>query len=231
MLKNFFHVLSVESLKFMRCRWSGVVCVLGVLGFALLALASVIAVVEPGSNIAIYLSLTEGMAREEKRKIVSKAMKISFFVLAFFAIAGQLVFQFFDITISAFQIAGGILLVDVALRMLHPRKGEYTREELEDIAVVPLAFPLTAGPGSITTVMLLMSQASAPVEWPFVFVAILVSVLLSYVGMTYADRLVSRLGTEGLHVVTKIMAIVVLAIAVQFLINGVTDVATHIIHP
>lgn len=206
------------------------VFVLGVLSFALLAIASVVAVVEPGSNIAIYLSLTEGMSGEEKRRIVSKAMTIAFVVLAFFAIAGQLVFSFFNITISAFEIAGGVLLVDVALRMLHPRKDEYAREELEDVAIVPLAFPLTAGPGSITTVMLLMSQASGLVEWPFVFVAILVSVLLSYIGMTYADRLVSRLGTEGLHVVTKIMAIVVLAIAVQFIINGVTDVASRIIH-
>ena len=205
--------------------------VFGVLSFALLAIASVIAVVEPGSNIAIYLSLTEGMNREEKRHIIGKAMKISFLVLAFFAITGQLVFSFFNITISAFQIAGGILLVDVALKMLHPSKDEYSREELEDVAVVPLAFPLTAGPGSITTVMLLMSQASGLFEWPFVFVAILVSVLLSYIGMTYADRLAAKLGTEGLHVVTKIMAIIVLAIAVQFLINGVTDVANHILHP
>jgi multiple antibiotic resistance protein len=202
---------------------------LGVLSFALLAIASVVAVVEPGSNIAIYLSLTEGMSREEKRRIASKAMKIAFIVLAFFAIGGQLVFSFFNITISAFEIAGGILLVDVALRMLHPRKEEYTGEELEDIAIVPLAFPLTAGPGSITTVMLLMSQVSGPVEWLLVFVAIFVSILLSYVGMIYADRLVGKLGTEGLHVVTKIMAIVVLAIAVQFMINGVTDVARHII--
>ena len=159
---------------------------------------------------------------------MAKAMKISFFVLAFFALAGQLVFSIFNITISAFQIAGGVLLVDVALRMLHPSKYEYAREELEDIAIVPLAFPLTAGPGSITTVMLLMSQANGWVEWPFVFVAILASVLISYVGMTYAGRLSSSLGTEGLHVVTRIMAIIVLAIAVQFLINGVTDVVSHI---
>jgi multiple antibiotic resistance protein len=207
-----------------------VVYVLGVLSFALLTIASVVAVVEPGSNVAIYLSLTEGMSGEEKRRIVNRAMKIAFVVLAFFAIGGQLVFSFFNITISAFQIAGGVLLVDVALRMLHPRKDEYTREELEDVAVVPLAFPLTAGPGSITTVMLLMSQASGLVEWPFVFLAIFVSILLSYIGMIYADRLVSRLGTEGLHVVTKIMAIIVLAIAVQFMINGVTDVANRIIH-
>jgi len=202
-----------------------------VLSFALLAVASLVAVVEPGSNIVIYLSLTRDMTGEEKRRIVSKAMKISFLVLAFFAVAGQLVFSFFNITISAFQIAGGVLLVDVALRMLHPGKDEYSREELEDVAIVPLAFPLTAGPGSITTVMLLMSQANGLFEWPFVFVAIFVSVLLSYVGMRYASRLSGALGNEGLHVVTKIMAIIVLAIAVQFLINGVTDVAGHILNP
>jgi multiple antibiotic resistance protein len=202
-----------------------------VLSFALLAVASLVAVVEPGSNIVIYLSLTRDMTGEEKRRIVSKAMKTSFFVLAFFAVAGQLVFSFFNITISAFQIAGGVLLVDVALRMLHPGKDEYSREELEDVAIVPLAFPLTAGPGSITTVMLLMSQANGLFEWPFVFVAIFVSVLLSYVGMRYAGGLSGALGNEGLHVVTKIMAIIVLAIAVQFLINGATDVVGHILHP
>ena len=204
---------------------------LGILSFALLAITSVVAVVEPGSNVAIYLSLTEGRSREEKQRIVRRAMRIAFVVLAFFAIGGRLVFSFFNITISAFEIAGGLLLVDVALRMLHPRKDEYTPEELEDVAIVPLAFPLTAGPGSITTVMLLMSQASGLVEWLFVFVAIFVSVLLSYIGMTYADRLVNRLGAEGLRVVTRIMAIIVLAIAVQFMINGVTDVVNRIIHP
>lgn len=203
---------------------------LEVLSFALLAVTSVVAVVEPGSNIVIYLSLTEGMDKEQKRRIIDKAMMISFIVLAFFAVAGQLVFSFFNVTIFAFEIAGGVLLVDVALRMLHPRKDEYTAEELEDVAVVPLAFPLTAGPGSITTVMLLMSQASGPIEWPFVFIAIFISVLLSYIGMVYADRLVGRLGKEGLRVVTRIMAIVVLAIAVQFIINGVNGVTNRFIH-
>jgi multiple antibiotic resistance protein len=209
---------------------SCVVSVIGVLSFALLAITSVVAVVEPGSNIAVYLSLTEGMDGEEKRRIVDKAMRISFVVLAFFALGGQLVFWFFNITISAFQIAGGILLVDVAFKMLHPGEDEYSREELEDIAVVPLAFPLTAGPGSITTVMLLMSQANGFVEWFVVFVAILVSVVLSYVGMLYAGRVASVIGKEGLHVVSRILAIIVLAIAVQFLINGVTDISSHILH-
>jgi len=90
-------------------------------------------------------------------------------VLAFFVLAGQLVFSFFNITVSAFQIAGGVLLVDVTMRMLHPRKDEYLQEELEDVAIVPLAFPLTAGPGSITTVMLLMSRARRAVSDKWLF--------------------------------------------------------------
>jgi multiple antibiotic resistance protein len=149
----------------------------------------------------------------------------------FFALAGNLVFTFFNITISAFLIAGGVLLFDVALRMLHPKKDEYSRKELEDIAIVPLAFPLTAGPGSITTVMLLMSQANGLIEDGLVFVGILAGVAVSYVGMVYSSKISKLIGTEGLRVVTKIMAVIVLAIAVQFLINGITGVIPTIVHP
>lgn len=202
-----------------------------VVGFALLAVTSIIAVVEPASNIAIFVSLTENLNAEEKRKIVSRAMLLSFVVLAFFALAGNLVFTFFNITISAFLIAGGVLLFDVALRMLHPKKDEYSRKELEDIAIVPLAFPLTAGPGSITTVMLLMSQANGLIEDDLVFVGILAGVAVSYVGMVYSSKISKLIGTEGLRVVTKIMAVIVLAIAVQFLINGITGVIPTIVHP
>jgi multiple antibiotic resistance protein len=198
--------------------------------FVLLAITSIVAVIEPASNVAIFIGLTENLDGKEKRRIVSKAMKISFLVLAFFAVAGNLVFLVFNITISAFLIAGGILLVDVALRMLHPKKDEYSAQELEDIATVPLSFPLTAGPGSITTVMLLVSQASGLLEFSFVFVGIFAGILISYLGMTYSDRLAKLLGKEGLHVVTRILAIIVLAIAVQFLINGITQVISNV-HP
>jgi multiple antibiotic resistance protein len=192
-----------------------------------LAVSSIIAVMEPFSTIAIYTTLTKGLNQERQRKIAAKAMKISFLVLAFFALTGHLLFIVFNITVYAFEIAGGILLVAVALRMLNPGKDEYSSDE-RDVSIVPLTFPLTAGPGTITTVMLLFSEASNLLETAFVFVGISLGILISYVGMVYSHRLFKLLGDDGLRVVTALMAIIVLAIAVQFVINGIIDAAPQI---
>jgi multiple antibiotic resistance protein len=191
------------------------------LGFLVLAISSIVAVMEPFSTIAVYATLTKNMSIEKKLKAITKSMRISFIVLTFFALTGQLVFQVFNITVSAFQIAGGIMLVIVALQMLYPERNPSLKDGSADIAIVPLAFPLTAGPGTITAVILLTSKSQNLVETSFVFVGIFVGILVSFIGMRYSSRLFKYLGDEGLRVVTAIMAIMVLAIAVQFLIDGI----------
>ncbi len=191
------------------------------LAFLVLAISSIVAVIDPFSTIAVYAALTDNMPVKEKLKATTKSMRLSFVVLAFFAITGHLVFQIFNITVSAFQIAGGILLVVVALQMLYPGKGTSFGGGSADIAVVPLAFPLTAGPGTITTVILLTSRSQNILDATFVFLAIFVGVLASYIGMRYSNRLFRHLGEDGLRVVTALMAIIVLSIAVQFLIDGI----------
>jgi len=194
-----------------------------------LSITSLIAVIEPASNVAIFVSLTEDTDLKKQRRIAGKSMRISFLVLAFFAIAGSFFFSLFNITVAAFRIAGGLLLVVVALKMLNPRKDEYSQTELEDVSIVPLAFPLTAGPGSIATVMLLVSQAVNIVEVLAVFLGIFVGILVQYIGMRYASRISKFAGKEGLRVVTKLMSIIVLAIAVQFVINGIAGAIPQII--
>ena len=194
------------------------------LGFLLLAISSIVAVMEPFSTIAVYATLTKNMSLEQKLRAITKSMRLSFAVLAFFALTGHLVFQVFNITVSAFQIAGGIMLVAVALQMLYPERSATLKDGGADIAIVPLAFPLTAGPGTITTVILLTSKSQNLFETSFVFAGIFVGVLVTFVGMRYSSRLFKYLGDEGLRVVTAIMAIIVLAIAVQFLIDGITAI-------
>jgi multiple antibiotic resistance protein len=197
---------------------------LAIIDFAILAVTSVIVVMEPFSTIAIYASLTRNFSPEEKRKTITRSMTLSYIVLTFFALTGHLVFQVFNITIAAFQIAGGILLGVVALQMLNPDRITPSKQGNQDIAIVPITFPLTAGPGTITAVILLTSNAQNLTESFLVFVAIFVAILVSYVGLRLSHRLFKHLGDEGLHTITAIMAIIVLAIAVQFLINGVLDV-------
>lgn len=199
--------------------------------FALLAVTSLVAVMEPASTVAVYVTLTKDIDLEKQRRIISSSMRISFIVLAFFALTGHLLFSIFNITISAFKVAGGILLVNVALRMLSLRKDEYSSEGREDIAIIPLTFPLTAGPGTITTVILLVSEANSFLETSFVFVGIFAGILISYVGMRYSSKMFRILGDEGLRVITALMSIIVLAMAVQFVINGVAEAVSQILGP
>lgn len=201
---------------------------MGLVEFALLALSSIIAVMEPFSTIAVYAALTKDMDSERKKRTIAKSARISFLVLVFFALTGQLLFNVFNITIAAFQIAGGILLVSVALRMLNPEKNGSSPSNREDIAIVPLAFPLTSGPGTITAVILLVSKAQGILEFSFVFVGMIMGVLATYIGMRYSSKLFMLFGDEGLRVMTAIMSIIVLAIAVQFMIDGAAGAMTQI---
>ena len=182
---------------------------------------------EPFSTVAVFAALTGDMDAGARKKTISKSMKVSLLVLIFFVITGNLVFKLFGITVAAFEIAGGILLITVALDMLRTKKGEFSARE-GDIAIVPIAFPLTAGPGAITTVVLLTSQATDILEGAFVFIGVLIAILISYIGLRYSSGLFKWLKNDGLRVVTALMAIIVLAIAVQFIINGILEVVKQV---
>jgi len=136
-------------------------------------------------------------------------------------------FQIFNIDLFSFQIAGAILLINIALRMLSEKNG-FSSDKREDPSIIPLTFPLTAGPRTITTVILIFSQASSFFETIFVFVAIAVGVLLSYGGMIHAHRLLKIFGTDGTHVVSALMSIIVLAIALQFVFAGIVAAVCQI---
>jgi multiple antibiotic resistance protein len=203
------------------------VTVLAIIEFAILAISSIVAVMNPLSTTAIFLTLTKGEKSEENRKTAAKATKLGGVLLAFFALSGTIIFQLFNIELFSFQIAGGILLVTMALKMLSEKNG-YSSEDREDISIIPLTFPLTAGPGTILTVILIFSQATTFFETIFVFVAIAIGVLLSYQGMIHAHQLLKYFGKEGVQVVSSLMAIIVLAMAVQFIIGGIFEAVCKI---
>jgi multiple antibiotic resistance protein len=199
------------------------------LDFAILTFGSLVAVMEPFSTTAVYATLTKDMGSSEKKKIVLRTAIVSFLVLIFFALTGHLIFRVFGITLPAFQIAGGILLVMVAFEMFRPGQNDVPSQKGEDIAIVPLAFPLTSGPGSITTVILLVSRAGNLLQTSVVPAGIFVGILFTYVAMTFSTGLFKRLGNHGLRVVTALMAIIVLAIAVQFILDGITGAISQFV--
>jgi multiple antibiotic resistance protein len=195
--------------------------------FALLALTSVLFIVNPIAVIPTYLVITQKETIGQRAGTARRACIAATCILIAFAIGGRQIFNLFGITIDAFRVAGGLILWVVAMDMLHgERRTQESATEIsegsakEDVALTPLAMPMLAGPGAISTVMVLAGQAGPMTEKLAVYVAILVTMALSWIVLRLGERVVLRVGETGIRVMTRIMGLLLAAIAVQFVITG-----------
>src|SRR5436190_13406076 len=203
------------------------------LAFGATAMASIFAIVDPLGVVPFFSVLTEDLWAVQKQDIVSKACLTATITLGVFAVFGQWIFAGFGFTIPAFKIAGGALLFGVALEMLNgersrsrltPQEREETLQR-EEVSVVPLGIPLLAGPGAITTVMIYMTApVSDPTDKLFVFAGILVAVLSAFL-LHNAERIFRKIGRTGTRALGRVMGLLLAAIAVQFLIDGIVAAA------
>ena len=200
------------------------------LKFALTAFTTFLVVVDPFGVLPIFISLTKGRPDIERAAIVNRAVLIGFGISLFFLIAGNSALSYLGITVHAFSISGGILLFLTAMPMLFGQRAALQSHEdgesgPDDIAIFPLAIPLLAGPGTITSILLLTAQARGSVtKLTTVAVALALVFLLTHVVLRMtSERLVRRLGAGGIHVVTRVLGILLAALAVQFVLNGVSD--------
>ena len=200
------------------------------LQFALVTFASVLFIVDPIAVVPTYLVITQGQNATQRRATARRACVAAAIILVVFALAGRRIFGLFGITMPAFRIAGGLILWLVAMDMLHGNRStqEGAAEILEgqakdDVALTPLAMPMLAGPGAISTVMVLSGQAHTTSQTIIVYSAIALTLLLSWITLHLAERLVKRMGQTGIRVMTRIMGLLLAAIAVQFIITGVRE--------
>ena len=208
-----------------------------IVSFALVAIPSLLVIINPLMVTSVFITLTGSYPPEAKRRVARRTSIIAFAVLLAFAISGSLLFKFFSITIGAFQIAGGIILFSVAMGMLHAQapRMKHTPEELaeamsrEDIAVVPLAIPMTSGPGAITTVIVLASEARKVPSMVVLFVALVLAIATVWVMLRNAARVGRFLGPSGLNITTRLMGLILATVAVQFVIHGVESVLPEIL--
>ena len=194
-----------------------------------LAFSTLFTLVNPIGLTPVYLSMVEHFAAEERGRIALKGTITAFFILIIFFLVGDIIFSFYRITVSAFIIAGGILFFRTGILMLEariPRSRSTPKEEAEaaetkgDIAYAPIGMPLIAGPGAITSVMILSSGAS---KWELklvLFGVIALVLTLTYLIFQGADYLTHQFGTTGLRIIQRIMGLILMVIAVQFVING-----------
>jgi len=204
-----------------------------VLQFAGVTLTAVLFVVDPFAAVPIFLAIThdDGLAR--RRATAARAALATYVMLTAFALAGGIIFRMLGISLGAFEIAGGFMLLLMAVDMMRaqPSRTRSTEEEQaegrakEDVAIVPLAIPMLAGPGAIATCMVLMKRA----EWkvvPTVTVlgAIAITALITYVVLRAAATAQRFISQTALHVLERVMGLLLAAIAVEFMINGLREV-------
>ena len=195
----------------------------------LVAFPAVLFIVDPLGAVPLFLAMTSRDSAEKCRAMALRACVAGAGVLVFFALSGGVLFRVFGVTLPAFRVAGGLLLLLTALDMLRARpsatklSAEEAREgeEREDIAIVPLAMPLLAGPGAIATVMALMAQHSHDVaSGAAVVLAVVVTFALSYLVLRSAPAIKRVLKLTGIAILERVFGLILAAIGVQFTFDG-----------
>lgn len=199
--------------------------------FFLVAFPAIFTIVNPLGAVGPFLAMTARDSLDKRYSTAKRACLLATIVLVVCAGIGGFLFQFLGITLPALKIAGGVLLFGVALDMLNAResRSKATDEEQqegtlkEDIAVFPLGIPLLSGPGSMISVFILMERAQSGFEQALIFVAIAATMLVSFFVLVQASRLARLLGATGINVMSRMMGLVLAAIAVQFVLTGLTE--------
>lgn len=203
---------------------------MAILSNMLLAFTSIFSLVDPFAAIPAFLVMTAGDDAERRRRTAKRAAITCMIVLGAFGLVGSYIFRIFGLTLPAFEIAGGIILALIGLDMLQARRSS-TQEveperqegaEKEDVGITPLGIPMLAGPGAISTVMVLIGPRPEVLQVIPVVVAIILTSLISYWVLAGAEMVRHRLGETGIRILMRLMGLLLTAIAVQFFVNGLT---------
>ena len=181
------------------------------------------AIMNPIANTAVFVGLTGNEERAAQKKIASKALILTFFIIMTFAVLGNTIFHLFGITLPALRVTGGILVFLIGYQMLHGESSkmhEPGENQDSDIAISPLAVPILAGPGTIATAM----NYSATGDWTEIVITIAafsVLCLFTYVCFVFGQKMVQFIGVNGLSIVTRLMGLILAIIGIQMLLEGI----------
>lgn len=193
------------------------------------AFVTLFVVIDPPGCAPIYASLTAGATDRQRRVMAIRATIIAGLILLFFAVLGEAVLNALHIDLNSFRIAGGIMLFIIAVDMVFEKRTERREQraekiiatpEVEDVSVFPMAMPMIAGPGSIASVMLLVSQNNGLDRAFVIFAALLLVLAMTLVALIAAGPLMRLIGTKSEAVITRLLGVLLAALAAQFVIDG-----------
>jgi multiple antibiotic resistance protein len=194
-----------------------------------LIFTSILFIVDPFAVIPSFLAMTARDSPAQRRVLARRGAWTCAITLTAFALGGSMIFKIFGITIGAFKIAGGVLIGLNALDMVQARRSQQSETAVEkaegiqkeDIGILPLGVPMLAGPGAISTVMVLALGAKSMAATATVYVSIVLTSVITYLVLSGASMVERRLGHTGMRILTRLMGLVLSAIAVQFIIDGI----------
>lgn len=196
------------------------------------AFVTLFVIIDPIGLAPLFIALTAGMTIQRRRAIALRAVLVAFSLIALFGFAGEIILDSIGIGMPAFRISGGILLFLTSLDMLFERRTERREKTADaevdndnDPSIFPIALPLLAGPGALTTIILLMDEHSGDLPGQFMMLGVAVFVLLiAYVLFIAAGMIERVLGQTGINVVTRVLGVLLAALSIQFILDGIRAV-------
>ncbi|SHJ65325.1 multiple antibiotic resistance protein [Rubritalea squalenifaciens DSM 18772] len=205
------------------------------LTYGLLAFTSFFTLINPIGAMPIFLGLTSELESKERIRTAKKSCIAAFIIICSFALAGNLLFAFFDISIDSFRVVGGVIFFIMGMDMLNARLASIKTEESEvasyvnDISITPLAIPMLCGPGALTNAIVLMNEADSLNKQLTLFGAIFIVSLCTYLILFSSSKIVKLLGRTGINVMMRLMGLIVMIIAVEFFVKGITPIIRNIL--
>lgn len=206
------------------------------LSFALLSFTSLFTLINPLGTMPVFMAMTSELTVDQRNKTARKASLVALFTIFAFALTGQLLFNFFGISVNSFRVVGGVIFFIMGMDMLQARLSQVKIKENEvksyisDISITPLAIPMICGPGAITSVIVLMEDANTLPKQIALFSAVILIIWLTYIILYSSSKLIKLLGQTGINVMMRIMGLIVMVIAVEFFFSGLKPIILDIIN-
>ena len=202
------------------------------LQYLLFCLSTLFTVVNPLGITPIFAAMTEKFSNDDQKRIAQKGILTGSIVLIVFTLLGSFIFRFYGITVEAFQIMGGVIFFRSGLRMLDAQVGrsrttQSERDEFKDgdeLAISPIGVPLITGPGAITGVVILSGKGTSKYSILVLLLSVIITMSLFYLILRAGNYLAKRIGIAGMRVIERMMGLILMVIAVQFIINGVETI-------
>lgn len=205
-----------------------------VIAFGILSFTSFFTLINPFGTMPIFMTMTADLDKSHRTKTAQKASVVSFITIIVFAFSGQLLFNFFGISVNSFRVVGGVIFFLMGMDMLQARLGKVKLKESEiktyvdDISVTPLAIPMICGPGALTNAIVMMEDAdSIEKKGVLIFAAFLV-ILVTYLILYSSSKIIKLLGQTGINEMMRLMGLIVMVIAVEFFFAGLKPILLDI---